>query len=272
MSHYSNLVFACIMSLVLTMLIPVAYAMPVDFNATPRSGNAPLTVAFTDESTGGPLNNWSWYFGDENYSSPWTLVNLADAPWSASTSGRSFMGIATLPNGTIVLTGGYTNTSIGSNETWRSVDNGKSWELMNASSGWLPRYSHSMVALSDGSLVLMGGHNSTTSSHYNDTWRSTDDGGNWTLMNANSSWQARHGQSVVAMSDDSIILMGGEVAFDPLNDPLGFSASNDTWRSTDKGGNWTLMNASPGWSSRWRMSAVGFQNQSIVPDRGNSSH
>jgi len=34
-----------------------------DFSATPRSGPAPLTVAFTDLSSGGPTS-WSWSFGD----------------------------------------------------------------------------------------------------------------------------------------------------------------------------------------------------------------
>ncbi len=34
-----------------------------DFDATPRSGPAPLTVAFQDLSSGGPTS-WSWVFGD----------------------------------------------------------------------------------------------------------------------------------------------------------------------------------------------------------------
>jgi PKD repeat protein len=34
-----------------------------EFSATPLSGAAPLTVTFTDESTGGPTS-WSWSFGD----------------------------------------------------------------------------------------------------------------------------------------------------------------------------------------------------------------
>jgi len=34
------------------------------FSATPTSGNAPLNVTFTDESTGVLLSSWSWDFGD----------------------------------------------------------------------------------------------------------------------------------------------------------------------------------------------------------------
>ena len=35
----------------------------VDFSASPTSGNAPLKVAFTDNSTGSPAS-WNWDFGD----------------------------------------------------------------------------------------------------------------------------------------------------------------------------------------------------------------
>ncbi|WP_292373733.1 PKD domain-containing protein [Methanosarcina sp. UBA411] len=41
-----------------TPLPPVA-----DFYATPNSGNAPLTIKFTDKSTGSPTS-WKWSFGD----------------------------------------------------------------------------------------------------------------------------------------------------------------------------------------------------------------
>ncbi len=34
-----------------------------DFSGTPTSGTVPLTVQFTDLSTGGPTM-WSWDFGD----------------------------------------------------------------------------------------------------------------------------------------------------------------------------------------------------------------
>ncbi|MFA5444765.1 MAG: PKD domain-containing protein [Bacteroidales bacterium] len=43
---------------VLTHLVPPA----ADFSASPTSGTAPLTVSFTDESTGATA--WSWEFGD----------------------------------------------------------------------------------------------------------------------------------------------------------------------------------------------------------------
>jgi PKD repeat protein len=40
-------------------------AVASNFNASPTSGDAPLTVSFTDASTGpNPLTSWSWTFGD----------------------------------------------------------------------------------------------------------------------------------------------------------------------------------------------------------------
>jgi PKD repeat protein len=47
-----------------TNYIAVQEAIPVSgFSGTPRSGSAPLTVQFTDQSTG-QISAWSWNFGD----------------------------------------------------------------------------------------------------------------------------------------------------------------------------------------------------------------
>ena len=60
---------------------------------------------------------------------------------------------------------------------------------MNASAGWTARYGHSSVAMPDGSIVLMGGCDS--SGFKNDVWRSTDNGATWTQVNASAGWTAR---------------------------------------------------------------------------------
>jgi len=48
-----------------TNYIHVTEPPPVaNFSGSPRSGTSPLEVDFTDQSTGGPITNWSWNFGD----------------------------------------------------------------------------------------------------------------------------------------------------------------------------------------------------------------
>ena len=46
-----------------TGFIAVSRSPVADFSGTPTSGNAPLTVSFTDLSTGSPTS-WAWNFGD----------------------------------------------------------------------------------------------------------------------------------------------------------------------------------------------------------------
>jgi len=255
MNKKNGLLFISIILMLASIISVTNAAMEVNFTSNVTTGITPLAVGFTGMSSGSSLTNWSWYFGDENYQVPWTLVN-ASAPWT----GRSTMGIATLPNGHIVLTGGGSdaNPSLATNETWLSSDNGKTWIEMNASSGWFSRYSHSMVVLSDGSLVLMGGRNRISSDldiFFNDTWRSEDEGATWTLVNASSGWGTRNAFQAVTMPDDTIILMGGV-------SPNG--ARNDTWKSTDQGRTWMLVNASSGWSARLRFASVVLPDSSIV--------
>lgn len=50
-----------------------------DFSATPLSGNAPLTVAFTDNSKGNP-GEWKWHFGDGKASTEQNPVHTYNRP------------------------------------------------------------------------------------------------------------------------------------------------------------------------------------------------
>ena len=53
----------------ITVEVPViTEPLNPDFSGTPVSGTAPLTIQFTDASTG-PVDLWEWDFGDENTSS-----------------------------------------------------------------------------------------------------------------------------------------------------------------------------------------------------------
>jgi len=224
-----------------------------NFTATPTTGTAPLAVQFTDTSTNNPTG-WAWFFGDENWTvTAWTLVN-ATAGWTPRDAHSSVV----LPDGSIVLSGGYDNGVGVKNDVWRSTDNGATWSLMNASAGWTPRYFHSSVAVPDGSIVLLGGY--ADGSWKNDVWRSTDNGATWSLMNTTPGWAGRCYHSSVMMPDGSIVLLGGQVS--------GGGYKNDVWRSTDNGATWTLMNASAGWSPRYEHTSVTMPDGSIVLSGG----
>jgi PKD repeat protein len=128
------------------------------------------------------------------------------------------------------------------------------WTQMTASAGWSGRAYHTSVAMPDGSIVLMGGTDKSSSK--NDTWRSTDNGATWTQVNTGSGWSPRMSHCSVAMPDGSIVLMGGLTSDGYTND--------EVWKSIDDGTTWTRVTASPGWSARRDFSCVAMPDGSIV--------
>ena len=151
---------------------------------------------------------------------PWTLINASPTSPAGWAVREKFAGVSTI-DGSIVLMGGQTPPNPGFNfsfvnDTWRSADRGNTWTQVNASSGWSPRRYLSAVAMADGSIVMTGGGNETNTTPFlfgfADSWRSTDNGATWTLMNANSGWTGRYGHTTVALPDGSIVLIAG---YDP---------------------------------------------------------
>jgi PKD repeat protein len=111
---------------------------------------------------------------------------------------------------------------------------------MTASAEWPKRYAHMSVAMPDGSIVLMGGYDSSA---YRDVWRSTDYGAHWTQVNASAEWSARSHFSSVVTRDGTVVLMGG-FPNPYLNDvwrfnPVGSSAQNSSHTYTTAG-NYTV--------------------------------
>ncbi len=57
-------------------IIYIRHTPPVaDFSAYPTNGNAPLSVTFTDNSSGQAITNWQWNFGDGSFSTYTTKTN-----------------------------------------------------------------------------------------------------------------------------------------------------------------------------------------------------
>jgi photosystem II stability/assembly factor-like uncharacterized protein len=246
MSHRNYLFCLCIMGIIVLTSTVSASAPVAGFSGTPTIGPAPLTVSFTDISTGNPTG-WAWYFGDEDYTEPWTQ-QTASAGWAPRTRHSS----VALPDGSIVVTGGQTSDFYYNNEVWRSTDNGMTWTQLLPNDDWWPeRYGHSSVALPDGTIVLMGGY---SYGYSNEVWQSEDNGTTWTQLPNDEGWSGRYYHSSVAMPDGSIVLMGGYSS----------GYSNEVWRSTDNGTTWTQMTANAGWSGRYRHSSVAMPDGRIV--------
>ncbi len=77
-------------------LIHVTEPPPVaNFSASPDSGDRPLLVQFTDQSTGGGVTSWSWTFGDggtsfaQNPTHQYTTTGLFDVSLSVTGPGGS---------------------------------------------------------------------------------------------------------------------------------------------------------------------------------------
>jgi len=113
-----------------------------DFSALPTTGTNPLTVAFTDSSTGGPTS-WSWAFGDSgtstlqspshDYTSPGTYtvaLTATNTTGSDTETKTDYITVArnglepvtdftaTPTTGNIPLPVSFTDTSAGSPTTW----------------------------------------------------------------------------------------------------------------------------------------------------------
>jgi len=197
----------------------------------------------------GAYRNDVWISTDQG--ATWEQQTAA-AEWSA----RRMHASVVLPGGDIVLIGGYDGAF--HNDVWISTDQGATWTQQTAAAEWSARSFHTLVVLPDDSLLLMGGA-SSSGTLWNDVWRSTNQGANWTLMVNHAEWGARGNHQSVVLADGSVVLMGG----------FGFEGTSvgrrrDVWRSTNQGATWVLMNASAPWAAREAHISVVIPDGSII--------
>jgi hypothetical protein len=181
-----------------------------DFSASITEGNAPLTVLFNNQSSEN-ADGWAWYFGDEDYGKEWALVSN-NASWTE----RAVHAATSLPDGSIVLAGGW-HGGIYMNDVWLSNDKGETWTEMTPAAEWQIRSNHTCNALPDGSIVIIGGYTPNTNSNCTDVWRSIDKGASWTLMNENAPWESRAYHASIVLPDGTIMILEGAQV---LNTPM----------------------------------------------------
>lgn len=280
----------------LLLAVPAAAVSPIaDFSANPVNGALPLSVQFSDVSTGSPAGR-AWFFGDETCAGGWTRQTKG-AEWTK----RLRPAVVAMADGTIVLMGGHDDHT-NRNDVWQSTDKGATWTLVNASPGWIGRHAHAAVALPDGTIIMTGGFNSNSK---REVWKSDDKGATWSVLTSDPGFSARYYHTMNVLPDGSIVTIGGYAdAEGRLNDVWrsvdggltwmqmtgnaewsersghtsaalpdgslvlmgGYTTTymNDVWRSEDNGATWALVNASPGWDARRIFAAVAMPDGSIV--------
>ena len=175
-SGFSNQVSATIPSLSST--VPTA-----GFNANPTSGSAPLTVTFTDTSTGN-ITTWSWNFGDgttstakngaKTYTNPGSyLVGLTVTGPAGSNTTTKTISVATAApvanftatpaSGTASLAVTFTNGSTG-------IVSGYAWTFGDGSTSTAPNPAHTYTKAGTYTVSLTatgpGGANTKTQNGY----------------------------------------------------------------------------------------------------------
>ncbi len=210
-----------------------------------------------------------WRSTDNGFT--WTRMTASAgwADWDTYEEGRYNHTSVVLPDGSIVLMGGWGGRPKYRNDVFRSTDKGATWTKMTGNTDWSGRSRHSSVALSDGSIVLMGGVDAAGSAgNKNDVWRSTDKGATWTRISSSAGWSGRYGHTSVVLPDGSIVLLGGAEQANYGYDTL----KNDVWRSTDQGATWNRVTSSAEWGARSGHTSVVMSDGSIVLMGGSKSY
>lgn len=92
-------------------------------------------------------------------------------------------------------------------DVWSSVD-GKTWELVTDTPGWLARSGPRLMSFNDKLFIIAGEVGFTDSTQLGDVWSSSDDGKTWSVVVSTPSYSARSGHGVVAYGNYMILIAG----------------------------------------------------------------
>jgi PKD repeat protein len=201
------------------------------FSGTPTSGTAPLTVNFTDSSTG-TVASWSWTFGDGGTSTArnpsytytaagtYTVMLTVTGPGGSNTNTKTNYITVTSPppppvanfsasptSGTAPLTVNFTDSSTGTVASW-------SWTFGDGGTSTVQNPSHTYTAAGTYTVTLTvtgpGGSNTNTKTNYiNVTPPATNKAGVTDIV---TGFYSGRGSAKVFTSDD-VFSQGEEVVF-----------------------------------------------------------
>jgi hypothetical protein len=186
---------------------------------------------------------------------------------SAQWRPRSGFSVAINPNNAneLVVLGGSANNFTCLNDVWKSVDGGKNWTEVNACSPWEPRVDMAVVVTTSGGAnkssikILVIGGDDWENNFYNDVWESSDFGETWELLIKHAPWESRAGHAVVCLSNNELLLMGGNVTCLKANKTFkerDIKRLNDVWSSVDGGSTWQISTKNAAWNPRTLLKAV----------------
>ncbi len=204
-------------------------------------GSLVLTGGF---SAAGYMND-TWYSTDEGIT--WTQKS-ATATWA----GRYNHRMCRLSDDTLILTAGARSGYEGSQDVYKSTNLGATWTQVVATAPWFRRNGHGCLAMADDSVIIWGGGYGTPF-FLSDTWRSTDQGANWTQIKADDNTPyVRRISFSSARSGSDIYMLGGLAGAGMF---LPYGGSNQVWKSSNNGIDWTQL-AVPAWSARLNHTSV----------------
>jgi hypothetical protein len=168
-----------------------------------------------------------------NKGANWTCLT-SSASWS---SGRRYAGLVSRFDGAndiVVLIGGRNDWNY-PKDVWKSTDG----------ITWTAQTSNLVMKSPDAALITTSG-NIICAGLSNAIWKSTNDGVTWTCQTSSAVWmgtEGRYSPTMVPLSDNSILLFGGQNLVD-------YSYMRDVWRSTDDGATWLCQTSTTEWEGR----------------------